>query len=132
MTRQKYVFRIIFITWVFMWLLFFVRGIMKVEGRDYKNLFGKTLEEKEAYVTGCEFFDFVNFCKKEILKDSTYSVRANYDQTMDYFRFAYYIYPVKRDLGNPDYIVCYKTKFAKTGYTKVAALAADKYILKRK
>lgn len=115
-----------------MWLLFFVRGIVKAEWKDYKNLFGKTLEEKEAYVSGREFFDFIGFCEKEIPENFTYSVEANYDQTMDYFRFAYYIYPVKRNMDNPDYIVCYKTRFAKAGYAKAAALSDDKYILKRK
>ena len=132
MAPQSIIFTIIFITWVFMWLLFFVRGLVKAELKDYKNLFGKTLEEKEAYVSGKEFFDFINFCKKEIPKCATYSVEANYDQTMDYFRFAYYIYPVKRDRDDPDYIVCYKMKFAKATYIRAAALADDKYILKRK
>src|SRR3989338_7915064 len=106
MVPQRIIFRMIFIAWVAMWLLFLVRGFVKVEWKEYKNLFGKTLEEKEAYVSGKEFFDFINFCKKEIPKCATYSVEANYDQSMDYFRFAYYIYPVKRDRDAPDYIVC--------------------------
>jgi hypothetical protein len=103
-----------------------------VEWKDYKNLFGKTLEEKEAYVSGKEFFYFIIFCKKEIPENSTYTVEANYDQTMDYFRFAYYIYPLKRDIDNPQYIVCYKKRFTKAGYARLAGLTDDKYILKRK
>src|SRR3989339_275712 len=128
MVSQRIIFRAVFIAWVFFWLLFLIRGLVKVEWKDYKNLFGKTLEEKEAYVSGKEFYDFTAFCKKEIPEGLTYTVEANYDQTMDYFRFAYYIYPVKRDRDNPDYIVCYKIKFAKAGYAKAAALADDKYI----
>jgi hypothetical protein len=50
---------------------------------------------------------------------------------MDYFRFAYYIYPSMRNLHNPKYIVCYKVKFEKTGYRLIASLSNDKYILKR-
>lgn len=129
--KPAILFRIVFMVWVFMWLLFLVRGLIKVEIRDYRNLLGKTLEEKRAYVTGNEFYDFILFCEKEIPRNSTYSVEAKYDQSLDYFSFAYYIYPAMRDIDNPEHIVCYKTGFLKRGYSKAASLANDKYILKR-
>ena len=130
--KTKFIFRVVFITWIAMWLLFLVRGLVKGEARDYKNLFGKTLEEKRAYVTGEEFYKFILFCKEVIPEDSDYTVEADYDATMDYFRFAYYMYPSLRDLDDPKYITCYKIKFAKEGYEVIASLSDDKYILKRK
>ena len=129
--KPKIIFRIIFLAWVFIWLLFLVRGLVKGEARDYKNLFGKTLEEKRAYVAGEEFYDFILFCGKIIPEDSDYKVEADYDDSMDYFRFAYYMYPLLRNLDNPEYTPCYKVKFSKKGYGKIASLSKVKYILKR-
>ena len=129
--KSKLIFRIVFIAWVAIWLLFFVRGLAKGELRDYKYLLGRTLEEKRAYVTGKEFYEFILFCKEIIPEDSDYSVEANYDASMDYFRFAYYIFPSLRNLDNPEYIGCYKVKFQKNGYAKIASLSDDKYLLKR-
>lgn len=114
-----------------MWLLFLVRGMVKVEIKDYKNLLGKTLEEKRAYVTGKEFYEFIVFSKKVIPQNATFTVEAKYDDSMDYFRFPYYLYPAMRDIDDPDYIVCYKVKFSKDGYSTAKSLAFDKYILKR-
>ena len=128
----KLISKIIFLAWVSIWLIFLARGLAKGEARDYKNLFGKTLEEKRAYVTGEEFYQFIQFSKKVIPEDSNYKLEANYDETMDYFRFAYYMYPSLRNLDSPEYIVCYKTKFSKKGYRKVASMASDKYILVRR
>jgi hypothetical protein len=129
--RPKLVFKIVFITWAAIWLIFFLRGLLKGELADYKNLFGKSVEEKRAYVTGNEFYEFILFCRKVIPEDSDYTVEAKYDTTMDYFRFAYYIYPPLRNLDSPRYIACYKVKFAKDGYERIASLSDDKYILKR-
>lgn len=129
--KPRLIFRIVFLSWVAIWLLFLVRGLLKGESRDYKNLFGKSLEKKRAYVTGKEFYEFILFCKKIIPENSDYTVEANYDTTMDYFRFAYYIYPSLRNLDNPRYIACYKVKFAKEGYERIVSLSDDKYILKR-
>jgi hypothetical protein len=125
-------FKIVFIAWTAVWLLFLVRGLVKGEARDYKNLLGKNLEEKRAYVTGEEFYEFIRFCREIIPEDADYTVEANYDQSMDYFRFAYYILPSLRDLEDPEYIVCYKNNYKKSGYKQITALSADKYILKRK
>ncbi len=129
--NPKLIFRIVFIAWVAVWLLFLIRGLVKGEANDYKNLIGKTLEEKRAYVTGEEFYEFITFCKGVIPEDSDYSVEADYDETMDYFRFAYYVYPSLRNLEDPEYIVCYKKRFSKKGYKRLDSLSKDKYILKR-
>lgn len=129
--KNSILFRIVFIVWVFMWLLFLVRGLIKTEMKDYRNLLGKTLEEKRAYVTGREFYNFIIFCENIIPKDATYSVEAKYDQSLDYFSFAYYLYPAMRDIDNPEYVACYKTKFSKRGYSVTDSLTEDQYILKR-
>ena len=129
--KTKLIFRIVFIAWVAMWLLFLVRGLLKGEAIDYKNLFGKNLEDKRAHVAGEEFYEFILFCKEIIPEGSGYTVNANYDATLDYFRFAYYIYPSMRNLHNPEYIACYKVKFAKVGYKLIASFSNDKYILKK-
>lgn len=129
--RSEKIFKIIFIAWVAMWLLFLVRGLVKGEARDYANLFGKSLDEKRAYVTGEEFYRFISFCKKIIPEDSDYTVEADYDATMDYFRFSYYIYPALRDLEDPEYIACYKVDFESDGYSLAAFMDESKYVLKR-
>lgn len=129
--KTKIIFRIVFFAWVAVWLVFFARGLVKGEARDYKNLLDKTLEEKRAYVTGEEFYKFILFCKKVIPENSDYTIEAVYDATMDYFRFAYYMYPSLRDLYSPEYIACYKVKFSKKGYELIASLSEDKYLLKK-
>ena len=129
--KTKLVFKVVFSIWTAIWLLFLVRGLVKGEAKDYRNLLGKSLEEKQAYVTGEEFYAFIVFCKDIIPEDSDYTVEADYDQSMDYFRFAYYIYPALRDLDDPEYIACYKVKFAKQGYRRIASPGKDKYILKK-
>ena len=129
--KSKLTFKIVFIAWVAMWLLFLVRGLVKGEAGDYKNLFGKNLEQKRAYVTGEEFYAFIIFCKNVIPDDSDYTVEADYDQTLDYYNFAYYIYPSLRNLNDPEYIACYKTKSTKDGYEVIASLSDDKYILRK-
>lgn len=129
--KQKAIFKIVFIAWTVMWLIFLVRGLVKGELTDYKYLYGKNLEEKRAYVTGEEFYGFIIFCKGITPEDSNYTVEANYDATMDYFRFAYYIFPSLRNLYDPQYIACYKVKFYKDGYKKIASLGEDKYILRK-
>lgn len=129
--KPAILFRIVFVIWVFMWLLFLVRGLIKVEIKDYRNLLGKTLEEKRAYVTGKEFYEFILFCEKVIPENATFSVEAKYDDSMDYFRFPYYLYPAMRDRDNPAYIACYKVKFSKAGYSLADSLTSNKYILKR-
>jgi len=130
-TKTVILFRIVFIAWVFMWLLFFVRGLVKTEIRDYKNLLGKTLEEKRAYVTGKELYEFIVFSEKVIPKNATFTVEAKYDNSLDYFWFPYYLYPATRGIYRPDYIICYKVNFSKDGYSVAKSFTYDKYILKR-
>ncbi len=129
--KTKLLFRIVFITWVAVWLFFLARGLIKGEARDYKNLFGRSLEEKRAYVSGEEFYRFIMFCKKVIPGDSDYTVEAHYDASMDYYRFAYYVYPALRNLEDPEYIACYKVDFSKKGYGLAASMDRDKYVLKK-
>jgi len=128
---KKHIFKIIFIAWTAIWLLFLARGLVKGEAKEYACLFGRSLEEKRAYVSGKEFYDFIIFCKKIIPEDSDYTVEADYDAEMDYFRFPYYIYPALRNLEDPEYIACYKVKFSARGYRRAASLSNDKYILKK-
>jgi len=129
--KSKVIFKIVFISWVIIWLIFLIRGFAKGELKDYKFLWGKTLEEKRAYVTGEEFYKFILFCKRIIPEDSDYTVFANYDATMDYYRFAYYIYPSLRNLYNPEYVACYKVNVSRPGYEYVASLGEDKYVLRK-
>ena len=130
--KSKTISRIVFTTWVFMWLIFLVRGLVKGEAREYKDLFGKTLEEKRAYVAGEDFYEFILFCKATIPEDSDYKVVASYDDSLDSFFVSYHMLPILQNLDNPEYIPCYKKrKFSEKGYQPIAVLSKDKYIIKR-
>ena len=130
--KSKTIFRIVFIAWVFIWLLFLVRGFVKGEAKEYKDLFGKTLEEKRAYVAREDFYEFILFCKAAIPEDSDYKIVASYDGWLDYFMFSYHMLPTLQNLDNPEYIACYKKgKFSKKGYQPIAVLSKYKYIVKR-
>jgi hypothetical protein len=129
--NSKLFFKIIFLCWTGIWLLFLIRGLAKGEISDYKHLLAKTLEEKRAYVTGEEFYEFIQFCRNIIPEDSDYTLVADYDKSIHYFTFAYYMYPSLRNLSNPEYIACYKVKFKKRNYDVIASLSKDKYILKK-
>ena len=129
--KTERLFKIVFISWVAVWFFFLCRGLIKGEARDYANLLGRDLEEKRAYVSGEEFYRFITFCRNVIPEDSDYKIEANYDASMDYYRFAYYIYPAMRDLEDPEYIACYKTRFDKRGYGIVSSVDETKYVLKK-
>ena len=128
---KEIIFKFVLIAWISIWLLFLVRGLAKGEFAEYKGLFGKTLEEKRAYVAGTEFYEFIYFCNRNIPEGADYKLVADYDDSMDYYRFAYYVYPRARNLYSPEYIICYKSRFARRGYKRIAILARDKYILRR-
>ncbi len=124
-------FRIALIAWAFVWVMFFIRGFVKGEAADYAALLNADAEGKRAYVSGEEFYAFIEFSKNVIPAGAQYTVVAEYDRSMDYFRYAYYMYPAVRDTGDPVFIACYKKQCDLPGYRRVAELAHDKYILKR-
>ena len=127
----KFFLNSILAVWVALWLAFFIRGLVKTEFKEYSDLWGKTLEEKRAIVTGREFYEFIKFCETAMPPDADFKLVAQYDRDMDYFRFPYYVYPMMRNLYCSEYIVCYKTRFEKRGYERIASLSGHKYILRR-
>ena len=130
--KSKTIFRIVFIAWGFIWLLFLVRGLVKGEAQEYKDLFGKTLEEKRMYVAREDLYDFILFLKATIPEDSDYKVLASYDDWLDSFFVSYHMLPTLQNLDNPEYIACYKKrKFSEKGYQPIAVLSKYKYIVKR-
>jgi len=130
--KKKTFMRAVFAAWVFLWALFLIRGLVKGELAEYKALWGLNLREKRAYVTGTEFYEFLNFCKKNIPAGSDFMVRAEYDTSLGYFWAPYHLYPLTRNIRNPEYIICYKSEYEKEGYELAVRLGRDKYILKLK
>lgn len=132
MNKKKILIRILLAAWVFIWALFLVRPYMK-KGlfRTYRELLPLSLEEKHAYITGKEIYDFIKACKDSIAPASTYSIAGLEKDPLSKERAAYYLYP-NTVSKNPDFIFVYNSSgFAKQGYRMFKQLSPDKYILNK-
>ncbi len=95
--------KIVFIIWVFLWIFFLARGLVKGRFEKYKTLYSLNRDEKLAYILGKELNDFLRLCKEKIPASSTYDIVGDLDEH-DRFRFVYYLYPRLKS-EQPDYIL---------------------------
>ena len=95
--------KIVFAVWIFIWVFFFTRGLVKGRFEKYSRLYGLTRDGKIDHILGERLSIFLDVCKKEIPPDNTYKIEGNLDEH-DRFRYIYHLYP--RVLSeDPDYLV---------------------------
>ena len=95
--------KIVFIIWVSIWLLFIARGFVKGEYKTFKALSFVGIEEKKAHILGKELKAFLDRCLSQIPEESTYKITGEVDPHNRY-RLVYYLYP-RTESENPDYLL---------------------------
>jgi len=124
--------KLVFIIWVFFWVLFIVRGLYKGELEEYKALLQRDAEGRRAYVIGEGLYEFMNFCLRNLPRESSYQLRGEL-RPIDERRLVYYLYPHKES-ENPEYLLCYNAgkDAVKKGFYKSAAFKTGQFILRRR
>jgi hypothetical protein len=102
---KRMISRCILAAWIAVWVLFLVRPYFK-KGLlgEYSHLIKLSAEEKRAYVTGRDLYDFIRFCRESIGAPSTYKVVGLEKDSIEHRRFIYYMYPSIED-DDPAYIL---------------------------
>lgn len=118
--------------WVSMWIVFLIRPYFKQElFKTYKDLLPLSLEEKRAYVTGKEFYDYLMSCKELMDAGSAYAIAGLEKNSIESRRAAYYMYPNIMASG-ADFMLVYKSKnIPKDGYLIFKEFGPDKYLLRK-
>jgi len=124
--------RLVFAIWVFLWILFLVRGLYKGEFKEYKALLERDAEARRAYVVGEELYSFLEFALVNIPKRAAYELEGAL-KPIDRERLIYYLYP-RGVSDNPEYILCYKVgkDSSRKNFKRFTALKKDQFILKRR
>lgn len=130
--RSKYLTIAVLAVWTMIWIGFFARGMAKGKAEEYKALFGKTIDEKRAFVFGRGFYEFMKFCGDALPAGSRYHLEGNMPNDLAQGAMRYFLHPVLPSKDKPDYILCYDTDYAKSGFSVFARLDSRRYILKRK
>ena len=97
------VWKIVFIIWVTIWLLFLVRGFAKGEFEKFKTLCFADRVAKLDYILGRELNVFLETCLKEMPTDTTFAFKSDLEEH-DRFRLIYYLYP-RLESENPEYVL---------------------------
>lgn len=124
-------YRIILVIWVAIWLLFFVRGFIKVDYKVFKGTFGKSVQEKTAFTMSKGLYAFVLFCEEKIPENSKF--QFVYDEkkfdSVESFRMTYYLYP-RIATDDPEYIIVAGIlNYKKPGFKLLAKFYDDAFIL---
>lgn len=131
--RTKLFIRIVLAVWVVIWALFLVRPYFKNKlFNEYAALARLSPDDKRAYVTGRQLYEFIKFCNGRTGAPSTYKIIGLEKDPLDYRRAVYYLYP-NTDSASPEFLFVYKVKgYSDSGYDLFAALDDERYILKRR
>jgi len=124
--------RVVLAVWVIIWLVFLIRPYFK-KGLlgEYSSLIRLSTEEKRAYVTGRDLYDFIKFCKESTKEPSTYRIAGLEKDSVEHRRFRYYLYPCV-EISDPEYIFVYKVKdFPRDGYKVYGRMNPETYILRK-
>ncbi|MDB4349444.1 hypothetical protein OAA99_00660 [Omnitrophica bacterium] len=95
--------KVVFGVWVFFWVLFFVRGLVKGEFERFKKYAFVSTEQKRSYILGEELETFLRTCEKRIPESDTYKIIGDLDDH-NRFRMVYYLYP-RLQSDKPDYLL---------------------------
>jgi hypothetical protein len=121
---------LIFFVWVVLWALFGARELfIKGTIADYKALVAASLEEKRAYVTGKELYEFIDFCNRALPAGAAYSLVGMKEDSIDKRRAAYYLYPHIESKDSVYLLVFNAPAKVANGYRMFAKLDDTRYIL---
>lgn len=127
-------YKIIFFIWVSIWILFLVRGFIKIDYKFFSETLGKTLEEKREFLLKKELYNFMIFCEKTLPIDARYEFVYDTEVLDPVYgqRLAYYLYPRKMAKGAPYLLVFGIGSFGKADYRMLERFGKDSFILKKR
>ena len=131
MFKGKTLIYLILSVWIILSVNFILRDLYKKgDLRDYEELIFASAEEKHAITYGRNFFEFLEFAKKNIPEDACYNFSGVKEFSLDQRRGAYYMYPaVSADY--PDYILVYGNAADTNGFSLFKSLDKTRFILKK-
>jgi hypothetical protein len=121
-----------FAVWVAAWLFLVARELfVKDNLRDYRELFGRSIDGKHAYVVGDKLYDFLALCQKTLPPGATYSLAGIEEGSLDKRRAVYMLYPAL-EKADADYLLVYGGSCTeRSGYIVIAGTSGSECIMKR-
>jgi hypothetical protein len=89
--------------WVFFWIFFLARGMVKGEYDRFRSYALAGYGQKVSLILGTGLHSFLEECLDTIPESGTYKIVGGLDEH-DRHRMAYYLYPRTRS-ERPDYIL---------------------------
>ena len=124
--------RWIFVLWIGIWGLFWIRPLIIGKSEFTKNLRLLRLgfEERKELVYGRDLYQFLTFCKSQLPLGARYRLVGLDSASLDWLRAVYDLYPCLVS-GEPEYLLVYKQpQFHTDHFERSASLDADSFILK--
>ncbi|MGD2278783.1 MAG: hypothetical protein PVH45_01655 [Candidatus Omnitrophota bacterium] len=132
MNKQKFL-KSVFIAWIALWVFFLIREDKDGQYKMMGYLYAHSGEDNARYITGEKLYDFILFCKDNILPGSTYELAGFEKFSIDEVRARYYLWPLVSDADEPDFRIVYggEVKPAR-GYKMYMRYGDDGYVAVRK
>ncbi|MDD5422033.1 MAG: hypothetical protein WC592_07850 [Candidatus Omnitrophota bacterium] len=126
-------YKLISVIWVFIWLLFSVRGYILTDSKVFKNSLGKSVEQKKRNLMKSGLYDFVLFCQKNIpeKENFVFVYDAKALDPVEGSRVSYYLYPRKMIKDAPYIMVFDMSGYKKEGFKLHASLSKNSFILRK-
>jgi hypothetical protein len=101
------VFKIIFIVWIVLWVLFLAREDKDGQYRMLYHLYTHDGTDNVRYVVGSDLYDFLVFCKDSIPTGFTYRLSGFKEFSIDEVRARYFLWPLKSVEKDPNFVIIY-------------------------
>ena len=128
---QKW-FRWIFVLWIGIWGLFWIRPFIIGKSEFTKNfhLFHLDFEGRREEVYGKDLYHFLKFCKLKLPPGVRYRLVGLDSASLDWLRAVYFLYPCLVS-GEPEYLLVYKQpQFHADHSERLVFIFEDSFILK--
>lgn len=125
--------KIVIAIWIILWINFIIRDLF-VRGTfyDYVSLIKRNENERRAYVYGDDFYQFLEFSKRELPSYATYDLISVEDLSLKYRRAVYYLYPLLESRAAEYLLVYNKSEYSNLHYRLFARHDDTGVILRKK
>ena len=131
--KYNKIFKIIFIVWVALWVVFLVRENKKGRYGMILDLYRIERPYRAAYLMGNDLYGFLAASRDEMTKGSTYEIIGFDKYSIEPVRMRYFLWPLRAGKGNVDYkIVCKDDGSGWSGYKVIRGSGLDKKLLVNK
>lgn len=96
-------FRIILAIWVVLWLVFLLREDKDGQYRDLKYFYTHSYDDNVGYLLGEKLYAFLESCRQNIPKGSTYELSGFEKFSIYEVRARYFLWPLRSVSADPDF-----------------------------